>query len=525
MPHVSDEVTFDAISFCNKARLCPPVGSTEETEAFQHLQANFAAQYEAVFPNKLAPKTVVIIPSLTLDQEILGKVNGHVFYEERLLCLLMLLRMPRTHVVYLSSVPIDPCIIDYYLHLLPGVTGYHARQRLTLLSCYDSSAQSLTEKILSRPRLMARIQKSIPPGHLGHIACFNVTDYEKTLAVRLGLPIYGCDPSLWYWGNKSGSRTLFKQCNILVPPGFENLKNETEVVQALTALKLQNPSLQKAVVKINEGFSGEGNAVFSYQGLAVDANLQEQVQALLPQRLKIVASNLSYDTFMQKFTAMEGVVESFVEGGIKTSPSVQCRISPLGKVDVISTHDQVLGGESGQVFIGADFPADIAYAAELGQMGKTIGELMKQKGVLGRFGIDFISVLEGPTWQHYAIEINLRKGGTTHPFLMLQFLTNGEYHADTGRYTMHDGQERFYFATDNLQSDHYKGLTPHDLIDIVMYHGLHYNGTSEEGVMFHLIGALSQFGKLGMVCVGKTMERAREFYRQTIDVLDRECGI
>jgi PGM1 C-terminal domain len=296
------------------------------------------------------------------------------------------------------------------------------------------------------------------------------------------------------------------------------------VAQALTALKLQNPALQKAVVKINEGFSGEGNAVFSYQGLAVDANLQEQVQALLPQRLKIVASNLGYDTFMQKFTAMEGVVEAFVEGGIKTSPSVQCRISPLGKVDVISTHDQVLGGESGQVFIGADFPADIAYAAELGQMGKTIGELMKQKGVLGRFGIDFISVLEGNTWQHYAIEINLRKGGTTHPFLMLQFLTNGEYHADTGRYTMHDGQERFYFATDNLQSDNYKGLTPHDLIDIVMYHGLHYNGTSEEGVMFHLIGALSQFGKLGMVCVGKTMERAREFYRQTIDVLDRECG-
>jgi PGM1 C-terminal domain len=524
MPHVSEEVTFDAISFCNKGRLCPPVGSMEETEAFCGLQANFAAQYEAVFPDKLAPKTVVIIPSLTLDQEILGKVNGHVFYEERLLCLLMLLRMPRTQVVYVSSVPIDPCIIDYYLHLLPGVTGYHARQRLSLLSCYDSSAKSLTEKILSRPRLMARIQQSIPPGHLAHIACFNVTDYEKTLAVRLGLPIYGCDPSLWYWGSKSGSRQLFKQGNIPVPPGFENLKNEAEVAQALTALKLQNPALQKAVVKINEGFSGEGNAVFSYQGLAVDANLQEQMQALLPQRLKIVASNLSYDLFMQKFTAMEGVVEEFVEGGIKTSPSVQCRINPLGRVDVISTHDQVLGGESGQVFIGADFPADIAYAAELGQMGKAIGELMKQRGVLGRFGIDFISVLRGDTWQHYAIEINLRKGGTTHPFLMLQFLTNGEYHADTGRYTMHDGQERFYFATDNLQSDHYKGLTPHDLIDIAMYHGLHYNGTSEEGVMFHLIGALSQFGKLGMVCVGKTMERARAFYRQTIEVLDRECG-
>jgi hypothetical protein len=510
--------------FQSRDSLYPPPGSEGETKAFKQLQANFAPQYEAVFPDKLAPKTVVIIPSLTLDQEILAKVNGHVFYEERLLCLLMLLRMPRTHLVYVTSVPIDPCIIDYYLHLLPGITGYHARQRLTLLSCFDASAQSLTQKILARPRLMARIGQSIPNGHLAHIACFNVTPFEQTLAVRLGLPIFGCDPALWYLGSKSGSRLLFKQCNIPLPPGFENLKNETEVAGALAALKTADPALRKAVVKINEGFSGEGNAVFAYDTLKVGDGLAQAIQRLLPQRLKIVASNLSYAGFMEKFTAMEGVVEAFVEGRVVTSPSVQCRINPLGKVDVLSTHDQVLGGESGQVFIGAHFPANPAYAAELGRMGEQIGQLMKEQGVLGRFGVDFMSVQNEGQWQHYAIEINLRKGGTTHPFLMLQFLTNGEYDAGTGRYTMHDGQERFYFATDNLQSDCYKGLTPHDLIDIAMYHGLHYSGTAEEGVMFHLIGALSQYGKLGMVCVGKTMERAQAFYQQTIQVLDGECG-
>jgi hypothetical protein len=27
---------------------------------------------------------------------------------------------------------------------------------------------------------------------------------------------------------------------------------------------------------------------------------------------------------------------------------------------------------------------------------------------------------------------------------------------------------RYYFASDNLQSEHYTGLTPHDLIDIAM---------------------------------------------------------
>jgi PGM1 C-terminal domain len=522
MPDFSSGINATGVSFNNSSRF-PQAGSNAETAAFKQIQANFTAQFEMVFPDKLAPKTVIIIPSLTLDQEILGKVNGHFFYEERMLCLLMLLRMPRTHLIFVSSVPVDPCIIDYYLHLLPGITGYHARQRLTLLSCFDASAKSLTEKILARPRLMERIKQSVPTGHLAHIAFFNVTPFEKTLAVRLGYPLYGCDPDLWYLGSKSGSRTIFRQCGIPMPPGYENLKSEQDIIDSLAALKQQHPGLCKAVVKINEGFSGEGNGVFSYKGMPGVGDSKTWIREQLPDKLKIVAAGLDYAGFIQKFTAMEGIVEAFVDGKIKASPSVQCRISPLGKVDIISTHDQVLGGDSGQVFMGAYFPADKEYAAELDKMGKLIGEAMKEQGVLGRFGVDFMSIKENDGWKHYAIEINLRKGGTTHPFLMLQFLTDGKYNMETGEYHLHDGRQRCYYATDNLQQEKYKGLTPHDLIDIAIYHGLHYNGTSEEGVMFHLIGALSQYGKLGMVCIGKTPERAKELYKETVEVLDSEC--
>ena len=62
--------------------------------------------------------------------------------------------------------PVHNIIMDYYLHLLPGITNYHARQRLKTLSCFDASAKSLTEKILERPRLIERIRKSIPAGHV-----------------------------------------------------------------------------------------------------------------------------------------------------------------------------------------------------------------------------------------------------------------------------------------------------------------------------------------------------------------------
>ena len=41
--------------------------------------------------------------------------------------------------------------------------------------------------------------------------------------------------------------------------------------------------------------------------------------------------------------------------------------------------------------------------------------------------------------------------------------------------------------------------------------------------MFHLIGALSEFGKLGTVCIGDSRENAEKFYRDTVAVLDREA--
>lgn len=489
---------------------------------FRQLQEKLRRQFEHIFPDKLAPRTVVVIPSLTMDEEILSKISGINHYEERLLCLLMLLRMPRTNVIYISSQTIDPVIIDYYLHMLPGMPGSHARRRLTLLSCYDSSSKSLTRKILERPRLMERILELIPSDHNTHMACFNVTQYERTLAVRLQIPIFGCDPDLYELGTKSSSRKIFRECGLNVPAGFEDLRTEEDIIHALAELKKQNPAMRKAVVKINDGFSGDGNAVFSFSGMG-DDNIEEQVRKSIRTGLKIVAGDLSYDAFINKYKEMGGIVEAFVEGEIKESPSVQCRITPLGVSEVLSTHDQELSGESGQVYVGASFPASSEYAVDIGNMGKKVSDVLLKKGVLGRFAVDFISVKEKDGWKHYPIEINLRKGGTTHPFLMLQFLTDGIYNPEDGLYYTSKGSlTRYYFSSDNLKSDKYIGLTPHDLIDIAMMNDLHYDGTTQEGVMFHLIGALSQYGKLGVVCVGSTPERAKGYYEKIVEVLERE---
>ncbi|MFC1501955.1 peptide ligase PGM1-related protein [bacterium] len=497
-----------------------------ERKQFAQIQKQLIPIYRDIFPDRVAPQTVIIIPSASLDIEVLSKVTGVHHYEERMLCLLILLRLPRTNLIFVTSQPIHDSIIDYYLHLLPGVPSKHARRRLTLLSCHDASPIPLTQKILDRPRLMEQIRTAIKDPNSTHMTCFNSSPLERTLAVRLGVPLYACDPDLIHLGSKSDGREIFREAGVDVPDGFEHLRDEEDLVKAVASLKEKNPQLKRTVIKLNDGFSGEGNAVYDYRkdGIQTSKQLLEKIKAELPAKIQFEATGEVWEKYIQKFTEMGGIVESWIDGKDKRSPSVQCRVDPLGNATAFATHDQVLGGPTGQVYLGCSFPADEAYRLDIQKAGQKIASIMKGKGVLNLFGIDFISVKSGSSWHHYAIEINLRKGGTTFPYLVLQFLTDGQYDTETGLFRLLNGEPRYYYASDNFQKARYKGLTPDDLIDTMVYNQLHFDSTMQQGVVFHLMGALSEFGKFGITCIGEHPEQARVLYDTAMSALDKETN-
>ena len=499
----------------------PPPGSDSERRRFAELQQRLEPLYRRVFADRLAPRTVVVVPSLSLDADTLAKVRGVALYEERLLCLLMLLRMPYTRVVYATSVPVHPTIVDYYLHLLAGVPHSHARQRLTLVTCGDASPTPLTAKILASRSVLRRLRTTLGDPALAHLVCFNVTPLEQTLSVRLGIPLYGCDPALNDLGSKTGGRRLFKEAGVQVPDGFEALRDGRDVAGALAALKQRRPALDAAVVKLNDGFSGEGNARFRFRPGDAATGSEKRIARRLPTRLEFEAADQTWEGYAGKLGQMGGIVEAFVTGDEVRSPSVQCRVDPRRVVEVVSTHEQVLGGRSGQVFVGCEFPADRRYRTRLQRAGERVAGVLRDRGALGRFGVDFVVVREKGRWQPYAIEINLRKGGTTHPFLMLDFLIDGVYDHETALYRTRAGEPRYYMATDNLHESRYAGLSPDDLVAIAVEQELHFHGSSQEGVVFHLIGALEPHGKLGMVCIGADRKRARRLYARTVETLDR----
>lgn len=483
-------------------------------EIFDRLQRNMPSVWDAMGLNA-ENESVVVIPSVTLDRLAGGSGCMTQAFEERYLFLLLLLREPRLRMIYVTSTPIAPAIVEYYLALLPGVVPSHARARLALVSVGDRTARPLSQKLLERPRLLRRITALIPDPSLSHLIPYNTTELERDIAVTLGIPMYGADPRLVHLGTKTGCRRLFAEEGVRHPLGHEDLHSLDEVADAVISMRRRRP-LAEVIVKLNEGVSGQGNALVDVRGLPDTGDPQERAETIARLRqMQFERRDTPLQTYLDKLNERGGIVEERISGVELRSPSVQLRATPTGQVELLSTHDQILGGSSGQSYLGCRCPADIAYAPAISAEARVIGERLAREGVIGRFAIDFVSVRNTDgVWTSYAIELNLRKGGTTHPFLTLQFLTDGRYDAPSGLFLTGEGREKHLVATDHLQSDNMRALTIDDLFDIVARHRLHFDQARQVGVVFHMISCLTEHGRVGLTAVGNTAADAEAIYQR-----------
>jgi hypothetical protein len=490
---------------------------------FEELQRRLVPLWSSIRELTQKEQTIVVVPSITLDSEGMAGSTMQA-YEERFLFLLLLLRQPRARMIYVTGQRIQPIIVDYYLDLMPGVIASHAKARLFLPSPLDEAATPLTEKLLDRPRLLERIRSLIPDPNRAHLVPYNTTELERDLAVALDIPMYGADPRHFHFGTKSGCRKLFAEENVPYPRGFEDLRTPAEVVDALARMRAQR-EVRQAMVKLNEGVAGEGNALVELSDVppsghpAEGAGLEDRVRAMT-----FELAGATYDDYMAKLAERGGIVEERIVGDEVRSPSVQLRVTPLGDLELLSTHDQILGGPSGQSYLGARFPADPAYAPAITREAAKIGARLAKEGVIGRFALDFVVVRRpGGDWDLYAIELNLRKGGTTHPFLTLQFLTDGSYDPEAAVFTAPSGRTKCFVASDHVESPSYRGFTPEDLFDIAVRHRLHFDQARQTGVVFHMMSALAEHGRVGLTAIGESDDQADELYQRTVSVLDDEA--
>ena len=141
--------------------------------------------------------------------------------------------------------------------------------------------------------------------------------------------------------------------------------------------------------------------------------------------------------------------------------------------------------------------------------------------MVGRLSVDFAAAGDADGgWQVVALEVNLRKGGTTHPYTVLRNLVPGRYDTELGRWLATDGSTRWYWSTDNLVDPAWLGLPPATVVKAVAEAGPQFDRRTGTGVVLHMLSGLAIDGRFGLTAIGRTREQATELYHATRSAVD-----
>ena len=76
---------------------------------------------------------------------------------------------------------------------------------------------------------------------------------------------------------------------------------------------------------------------------------------------------------------------------------------------------------------------------------------MLENKIYGVVGLDFLTIQNGDVVDTYLIEINLRKGGTTHPYWTTKAaLGESSTCPRSGEFILNSGETRLYHSNDNI---------------------------------------------------------------------------
>ena len=477
-------------------------------DAFSTLQSRLGTALEANRQGSTTDHVLIALPSYSVSESLLSHYGDRVqSLEHRYLnACLIAGRIEACEIVYVSSRRPAPEVIDYYISLMPPHRREAVRERLSFIEVDDGSSRSVAARLAADPEQVAAVRERIA-GRPAVIEPWNVTEHEVALAQALDVPINGTRPELRGLGFKSHGRRLFAAAGVPVPLGREDVRTVDDVVEAILAIRAERPALTGVVIKHDDSGAGDGNIVIDLAPL----------QAAQDPRAWLEATISALPEWYLTDLAKGGVVEELIAGSRFSSPSAQVDVRPSGEVVVLATHEQVLGGPGGQVYLGCRFPADPAYAAELARHASAIGERLAAEGALGRFSVDFVAAADGDgPWRVNSIEVNLRKGGTTHPYSALRNLVPGHYDVEAGRWVRaSDGSPRAYSATDNLVDPAWLGLAPGAVIDAVAEAGLHFDHERGTGVVLHMLSGLAIDGRFGLTAIGRTPDEASQLYEGT----------
>ena len=258
--------------------------------------------------------------------------------------------------IYVTSMPIDRQIIEYYLALLPGVIPSHARARLTLLVGRRLLAAPAEREAARAATAAGADRRAIPNRDRCHLIPYNTTALERDVALTLGIPMYGADPRLADLGTKTGCRRLFAEEGVPHPLGARTCTASTTSSTRSSDAR-ERADHGRGHRQAQRGRVRRGNALVDLRGLAGAGAPDER--AAVSERVLRHAAGVADDAvrgLLAKFERARRHRRGAHRRRGATQPERAAARPPDGAVELLSTHDQLLGGPSGQSYLGCRSP-------------------------------------------------------------------------------------------------------------------------------------------------------------------------
>lgn len=108
----------------------------------------------------------------------------------------------------------------------------------------------------------------------------------------------------------------------------------------------------------------------------------------------------------------------------------------------------------------------------------------------------------------------------------MKLLTGGKYDEELGLFNCPGDEfhQKYYIASDSVHSDNFHNIIPIDLIEIMQKWEYSYNLITKTGAVFHLLGCLSENGKVGITAIGNSPNEATTIFEGTKSYLIEEAG-
>ncbi|CAF3409746.1 unnamed protein product [Rotaria sp. Silwood1] len=441
-----------------------------QLEFFKNSQNELRQKWSHISSHR---RTVVHIPSLGLTESIRRTLTTLPLKENYQIGRLCELVDPNIDVIYVSPMPVNDEILQYYNRLvslralveqgseqLTFSTSNNANERFVIIvpeSLHKFPGHNMclatilkySPKALKQIKTMIKDRSAYLVTGISHIDDLYISEY-------LDIPIYGCEPeSSYLYSTKSGSKRIFKSSNVPMPFGEYDIYNQKRLLESLAHLILEHLDVQRWIFKIDDHFDGQGIAYCDiaiylpcYKDMLKEAEkfadkwsnstvqkasytkiLSELSDVLDKHTVYVNKTQFnSWQTYLKAFLSEGGIIEAYPPSNSITSITICLSIEPNGHYSLIYSGDQ-LHAESLFSCWGLSFPQSSVDSNELNNYCSLISEQCKQRNIYGYIDIDFVAFIDKKTNQQKLWVTDLCIGYSEHISLyrVMQYTTTGQF--------------------------------------------------------------------------------------------------